>query len=122
MTKQEAIEQMRMAEQQFVDEDGEYNNIADHIINDVDNTDTTLNEIIISNKRLNIISLWYIFYFFSKSFNMSILYYNYYFTNSSNEQVYAVDSFQTVLNNKKENQCRSKNKKIKSNFFIKIYV
>ena len=64
--EQEAIENMMSnAEQQFDDEYvEEYDHIGDQ--NGIDNnTETPLNKIITSIKRLDIISLWYIFNFFS---------------------------------------------------------
>ena len=68
--EQEAIEEMMAkAEQQFEDEYvEEYDHIGDQILhnNDIDNnTETPLNKITTSIKRLDIISLWYIFNFFS---------------------------------------------------------
>ena len=69
--EQEAIEKMMSnTEQQFDDEYvEEYDHIGDQILynNDIDNnTETPLNKIIkTSIKRLDIISLWYIFNFFS---------------------------------------------------------
>ena len=70
--EQEAIEEMMAkAEQQFEDEYvEEYDHIGDQILhnNDIDNnTETPLNKITTSIKRLDIISLWYIFNFFLKT-------------------------------------------------------
>jgi hypothetical protein len=58
VTEEDAFEQLKQAEQEFVDENEEYEHSSENLINEANNIDTTtpLNQIQ-SNKRLNIISL-----------------------------------------------------------------